>query len=205
MAAGKPDRRIERSRAALMSAFIEIVLGEGYEAVTVERVAERANVGRSTFYMHYSGKEDILRQSLTRPSTPMAVIVGGDIAPEALVPLLEHFRGQRRANHVFFDWPIRPIWVKTLAALIEPRLAQLARHARARPLLPPSFAAHAIAEMQIALVTKWLTAHGALKPQPVAEALVAATRALATALLRCTPDGLVMPNEKLRILYGAPP
>ncbi len=74
----KPDRRSERSRAALMKAFIDLVLSEGYESVTVERIAERANIGRSTFYMHYKGKEDILKQSITRPSSHLAIIVGHD-------------------------------------------------------------------------------------------------------------------------------
>ena len=81
MTARKPDRRTERSRSALMSAFIAIVLSDGYDAVTVERVAERANVGRSTFYMHYKGKEDILRQSLKHPCSVLVAIVGLDVAP----------------------------------------------------------------------------------------------------------------------------
>ena len=39
MAPRKPDRRTERSRSALMSAFVEILLREGYEAVTVASAA----------------------------------------------------------------------------------------------------------------------------------------------------------------------
>jgi AcrR family transcriptional regulator len=183
MAARKPDRRTERSRAALMSAFVAMVLSEGYEAVTVERVAERANVGRSTFYMHYKSKEDILRKSLAHPCAGLVAIVGPGIAPEALVPLLEHFHGQRRTNRVFFEWPIRPVWVRVLGEMIEPRLTPLARHARARPMLPLAFIAHQIAEAQVAFVTRWLSSNAALKPQAAAEALIAVTRAMVTSLL----------------------
>jgi AcrR family transcriptional regulator len=184
----KPDRRTERSRSALMSAFVQIVLSEGYAAVTVERVAERANVGRSTFYMHYRSKEDILKQSMARPSAPLVAIVGRDAAPDALLPILEHFREQRRVNRVFFDWPIRPIWVRCLAELIEPRVAAAARQARARPILPVPLIALQIAEAQIALVTHWLRGAAAAKPDAVAEALVAETRALLAALLRTGPE-----------------
>lgn len=197
MAVPKPDRRSERSRTALMSAFIEILLHEGYEAVTVERVAERANVGRSTFYMHYTGKEDILRKSMTRPSSHLAMLVGHDVAAEALVPILEHFREQKRLNRVFFNWPIRPIWVKCLAEMIEPRLASLVRHARARPILPLPLVALQVAESQIALVAHWLLGNTAAKPDAIAEALIAATRALISSSLRCKPDAaLVIPGEK---------
>jgi AcrR family transcriptional regulator len=183
MTARKPDRRTERSRSALMSAFIAILLSDGYDAVTVERVAERANVGRSTFYMHYKGKEDILRQSLKHPCAGLVAIVGTDVAPETIVPLLEHFHSQRRANHVFFDWPLRPLWAQVLGEMIEPKLAQLVRTTRARPLLPLAFIAHEIAQAQIALVARWLLAQASLKPLVVAEALVAATRALTASLL----------------------
>jgi len=203
MAARKPDRRTQRSRSALMSAFIEILLAEGYEAVTVERVAERANIGRSTFYMHYAGKEDILKQSMTRPSSHLAVIVGHDVTTAALVPILKHFQEQRRTNRIFFEWPIRPIWVKCLAEMIAPRLAQVARGARARPLVPLPLIAVQIAEAQIALVAHWLLGGVALAPEAVAEALIALTRALLSALLRPAPGAsLFIPGEKLKVVHS---
>lgn len=203
MSVRKPDRRTERSRAALMSAFVEILLSEGYDGVTVERVAERANVGRSTFYMHYTGKEDILRQSMTRPSSGLAAIVGHDVAPGILVPLLEHFQQQRRMNRVFFNWPIRPIWVKCLAELIEPRLARVARQARARPILPLPLTALQIAEAQVGLVAQWLLGNVAAKPAAVAEALIANTHAMLASSLRCPPGAaLFIAGEKLRVVHS---
>lgn len=199
----KPDRRTERSRSALMSAFVGIVLSEGYEAVTVERVAERANVGRSTFYMHYAGKEDILKKSLTRPSSHLAVVVGHDVAPASLLPILAHFHEQRKTNRVFFDWPVRPIWVRCLAEMIEPRLASVSRHARGRPVLPLPLIALQIAEAQIALVTHWLQGRVPAKPEAVAEALVAQTRAMLVCLLRVKPEAsLFIPGEKLHYVQA---
>ena len=50
-------------------------------------------------------------------------------------------------------------------------------------MLPLAFIAHEIAQAQIALVARWLLAQASLKPHVVAEALVAATRALTTSLL----------------------
>ena len=58
-AAAEP-RRIQRTRRALHKALISLVLERGYEAVTIKDVVDRANVGRSTFYAHYTSKEDLL-------------------------------------------------------------------------------------------------------------------------------------------------
>jgi AcrR family transcriptional regulator len=55
------DRRTARTRCALHDALIALILRKGYEAVTVRDIIDEADVGRSTFYAHYTGKEDLLR------------------------------------------------------------------------------------------------------------------------------------------------
>ncbi|MBV8146062.1 MAG: TetR/AcrR family transcriptional regulator [Gammaproteobacteria bacterium] len=174
MAPGRTDPRSERTRRALLSAFIELVLARGYEAVTVGDIAARAKVGRSTFYLHYAGKEALLRESLRYPCSGLIACVGGDATAQGLTPLLEHFRAQRRINHVFFEHPLRPLWVRSLAALIEHRLAVIG----GAPLVPRSLLALLLAETQIALITHWLSATVPVKAESVAQALIVNTRAL---------------------------
>lgn len=54
------DRRIHRTRALLQQALIAMIMEKGYEATTVQDIIDRANVGRSTFYAHFSDKEALL-------------------------------------------------------------------------------------------------------------------------------------------------
>jgi AcrR family transcriptional regulator len=37
-----------------------LVVEQGYDAVTIQDIADRANVGRTTFYFHYQNKDDLL-------------------------------------------------------------------------------------------------------------------------------------------------
>jgi AcrR family transcriptional regulator len=178
MTAAKTDRRVERTRSALMSAFVELMLSGGYAGVTVEDIATRANVGRSTFYMHFKSREDILQRSLERPSAPLAAVAAGTMSAERLVPQLQHFHEQRRVNRIFFEPPLRELWVKCLAPLIERALA--AR--RARLVLPIGLVAALIAETQIALIANWLRSSPQTKAATVADALVATTTANLSAL-----------------------
>jgi AcrR family transcriptional regulator len=55
------DRRARRTRQALHEALIQLMLKRDYDQVTVADVADAANVGRSTFYAHYTDKDDLLR------------------------------------------------------------------------------------------------------------------------------------------------
>lgn len=55
------DRRVRRTREALQRAMVELIREKGFEATTIAEIAERADVGRSTFYAHYADKEDLLK------------------------------------------------------------------------------------------------------------------------------------------------
>jgi AcrR family transcriptional regulator len=54
------DRRVSRTQSALRNAFLELIQEKGYETITVEQITERADLGRSTFYLHYRDKEELL-------------------------------------------------------------------------------------------------------------------------------------------------
>ena len=172
------DRRSQRTRAALKSAFIDLVLSRGYEPIAVSDITRRANVGRSTFYLHYTGKEALLGESLEYPCRGLAAYVRRDLNAAEQVPLLEHFRAQRRLNRVFFEPPVRTLWVKVLAQAIE---QQLAGCKAVRPVprgAGSRLFCRIVAEMQISVITQWLGSPAPVKPEVLAAMLLAYTQAL---------------------------
>ncbi|MDB5069744.1 MAG: hypothetical protein JWM87_855 [Candidatus Eremiobacteraeota bacterium] len=58
------DRRVRRTRFAVQEALIGLMVEKEYETITVADIVERADIVRSTFYMHYADKEDVLRQGV---------------------------------------------------------------------------------------------------------------------------------------------
>lgn len=56
----RTDRRTRRTRRLLKDALLTLILEKGYDAVTIEEITERADLGRATFYLHYKDKEDLL-------------------------------------------------------------------------------------------------------------------------------------------------
>lgn len=58
------DRRITRTRSALLRAFMELINEKGYDAITIEDITQRANLGRTTFYLHYENKEALLLEQV---------------------------------------------------------------------------------------------------------------------------------------------
>ncbi|HZX31526.1 MAG TPA: TetR/AcrR family transcriptional regulator [Rhodocyclaceae bacterium] len=59
-----PDRRVLRTRVALRDALLALLPEKGWDDLNVQEICDRANVGRSTFYLHYQSKEDLLSEGL---------------------------------------------------------------------------------------------------------------------------------------------
>ncbi len=59
----KEDRRISRTRRLMHEALMALIVEKGYEAITVQDILDRADVGRSTFYAHFRDKDELLLSS----------------------------------------------------------------------------------------------------------------------------------------------
>src|SRR4030088_2892867 len=95
------DRRISRTRAMLQHALTSLILKKGYEAVTIQDICDKANVGRSTFYAHYTSKDDLKRSGFERLRKELvdrqrdAQATPGDIRERSLgfsLTMFEHAR-----------------------------------------------------------------------------------------------------------------
>lgn len=65
LVAASADRRVRKTREALRDALLELLPEVGWDGIDVAMLCERANVGRSTFYLHYSDKAALLRGAFT--------------------------------------------------------------------------------------------------------------------------------------------
>jgi AcrR family transcriptional regulator len=54
------DRRVRRTRGALKDALVDLIVERGWDGFSVQDLCDRADVGRSTFYLHYADKEEVL-------------------------------------------------------------------------------------------------------------------------------------------------
>lgn len=60
------DRRVQRTRTALYEALLRLIREKDYDAISVADILAAADVGRSTFYAHFTSKDDLLARSLDR-------------------------------------------------------------------------------------------------------------------------------------------
>src|SRR5438874_4803795 len=72
------DPRVLRTRTALGNALVQLMTERAFESITVQDVLDRAGVGRSNFYVHYDGKDDLLTSDVDRFFGSVADAIGGN-------------------------------------------------------------------------------------------------------------------------------
>ncbi len=171
------DKRVDRTRSALEQSFNEIFLSEGYEMTTPARVAEAAQVGRSTFYEHFDGQEGLLEKRLLKVLLPLSDTTASDATPGDLEPLLRHFWDNRVIVRGLLGGRARAVTLRALTALIEERI----RVQRMGSAVPLRLIAVHIAGGQLALLEEWLSGRHHCSTPDLARVIAANARALVLA------------------------
>lgn len=83
----KVDRRIIKSQEAIKKALVELMGEKNFNQITIQDIADKANVSRKTIYLHYLDKFDLLDklieehinqlEKLRAESSDMSFIEGG--------------------------------------------------------------------------------------------------------------------------------
>ena len=85
------DPRVVRTRRDVLAAAREVLLDEGWERVTVSRVADRSGYARTTLYRHWPQRLDLLRDLIDEEARLAHTTPTGDLRGD-LIAELEAFR-----------------------------------------------------------------------------------------------------------------
>ena len=170
---------MRRTRRVLHEALVTLILERGWDAVSVRDVCEKADVGRSTFYVHFADKETLLLSGFDelhhvmeqiRSSAKLPFGFLGPLAAHAAENgrLMQALLGRQSGQRV--QWRFRDV----LASLVEAELKLLKVPKAARPSMT-----HFIAGGAAELLLGWLDhPHGVSANQLAGE-----LQKLATALV----------------------
>lgn len=103
----KTDRRIAKTREAIFQAFISLIGEKNFESITINEIADRANVNRGTIYFHYSDKYDLLDKCMEAYLNKMSAVTTEagqdgetiDLLESSLMPIIRYFQ----EHHAFYS------------------------------------------------------------------------------------------------------
>jgi AcrR family transcriptional regulator len=162
------DRRVARTRAMLQQAHISLILQKGYEAITVDDICDAANVGRSTFYAHYTSKDDLRRSGLEHLRKELvdrqkdALATPGDIKDRSLgfsLAMFEHAHDHIELYRALVGGRGGAIALATirkiLSELVRNELAAIV-HKKSADVIPREVVVQYVVGAFMAVMTWWL-------------------------------------------------
>jgi AcrR family transcriptional regulator len=173
------DRRVARTRAMLQHALNSLILKKAYEAITIKDICDAANVGRSTFYAHYTCKDDLkrsgleqLRRLLVDRQKEMQGI-SGDIRDRSFafsLTMFEHARDHRDHYRALVGGRGGTVSLGTirqiLSDLVRDELAATV-HKKSEDVIPRELVVQYLVGAYMAVLTWWLDGGAKLPPQRI--------------------------------------
>lgn len=130
------DLRVRRTRKMIQEALLELTVEKGYPNISVQDIADRAMINRSTFYRHYLDKDDLLVQYMDEVT---ALTSEDDFAtdklqpgekenPNGLIKLLRHIGQFSEFYRVMLSANGHPVVTDRLRRNAEERFRYLLSH-----------------------------------------------------------------------------
>jgi AcrR family transcriptional regulator len=146
----KPDERIRRTHERLGSALVELIQKKPIDDVTVQEVLDRASVGRSTFYLHFRDKNDLLLSQLEKfleaMSTALSTRKEESRRVVPVAEMFEHIGSQKKVYRALADSGRLNDFFDLAQGYFARGIEQRLRESKRLPkLLQPELAARAFA------------------------------------------------------------
>ncbi|MFC9863613.1 MULTISPECIES: TetR/AcrR family transcriptional regulator [unclassified Streptomyces] len=160
------DRRTRRTRRALHTALVELVLERGFSTLTVEDITERADIGRATFYSHFRDKEDLfarvtgnLLDDLAERLRPVMTDSPVGFTGKPVLEMLRHARDERDVYRIVLrgegDGKPLQMFMDTLAHATAEEFRDRAERNGVEPRIDPGLLARVWVGEQIAVLRWW--------------------------------------------------
>ena len=175
------DRRVQRTRRLLHRGLMSLTLEKKYESITVQEILDRADVGRSTFYMHFQGKDELLisgfqhLQSLLKSAQAASAALPGKSYERIIgfsLAMFEHvveYRGVIRALlGSNAEAVVRRHLHSALIAVIGQEVKmELQRQKRGNCPVSPELLTHFLVSTYISVLIWWLNAKNPVPPKDI--------------------------------------
>jgi AcrR family transcriptional regulator len=175
------DRRVQRTRRLLHKALMCLILEKKYESITVQDILDRADVGRSTFYMHFQDKDQLLFNGFqylqtfletaqeatgTAPRNRYERIIGFSL------PMFEHAQEYRRVNRALLGSTAEAVVrrrIHSVLAGIVSRELKLELQRRKDASIPVSLelVTHFLVSAYTSVLTWWLNSKTPVSPKDI--------------------------------------
>ncbi|AEI39824.1 TetR/AcrR family transcriptional regulator [Paenibacillus mucilaginosus] len=183
----KEDRRVRKTRRAILDALLSLTREQGLHAVTVGGITDRADINRATFYAHYRDKQDLIEQAVSEVLSEWGTVEehrwagsGSEVDFDRLLPIFTHMFEKIGKHAEFYRIMLGPGGYPGFSENLRDVMCRLIRHShhrvlelkRARPLVDPDIYLSYVTSAQLGVIIHWLHQETPHSPEYMAEQLM---------------------------------
>ena len=161
------DRRVQRTRKLLRESLMALILEQGYDAISIQDITDKANLGRATFYLHFKDKDELLLEVMGEFLSEFIKDVPQFSEnqwrlddPKSIAKLFtfaaEHYDLYKiliiGSGSITASRQLHQVIADNVKSCIQKEIDELG----AKPVLPPDFIANFSAGMLLATIYWWL-------------------------------------------------
>jgi AcrR family transcriptional regulator len=171
------DRRIQKTNNLLHEALGSLIREKPYDAIVVQEILDRANVGRSTFYTHFRDKDELLVSGIhdmLRSVHATELPFSGKRYERIIrfsLPIFEHIHQHRHTGAAKMGTRGRAIihehLQRVLAQLIADDVSKDFQGRRKTGQIPPDLIVRYVASTFILVLNWWVETGSPLPPKEV--------------------------------------
>ncbi|ATH91904.1 TetR family transcriptional regulator [Bacillus glycinifermentans] len=180
------DRRIKRTSRFLRDAFIELLKEKDVNSITVQEIADRADLTRATFYLHYKNKQHFISQSMEDMLNELIERVKPDLSesdtmypPPSFLSLFEFIQEHADYFEVMLSDRGLPQFRSSLLKIVQKRiygeLLSSIAESEERLTVPKDILISYITSAHIGVISTWLKSGMKFSPVYMAEQLTRLT------------------------------
>lgn len=172
------DPRVDRTREAALCAVRELLVEEGWDAVTQSQVAQRSGVGRTTVYRHWPERIDLVREAMDfELSHTRDVVLTGRLRDDLLTALeaIRYEMIEREGSKFLIAMVARSEWdpeVRELKKVLVERAIEVLRDVLTTAVKDRWLAADVSVEVSIAQLVGPLVMRRLVTDEPLDEPLI---------------------------------
>ena len=191
--AKEQDLRFIRSKESIKKAFIDLLDSIGFEKITVKKLTEKAKINRSTFYLHYLDKYDLLDQieneileeiRILFKEMPIQSIVKGKPDIQKMKQVLVRIYSHIGRNHSFFSLIMGqkgdPAFFGKFERMVKDIVIRNA-DLSSKIAIPEKYLIAMIAGIQTGFVREWLSSGMQESKEEIAEIIIQVARTILSA------------------------
>jgi AcrR family transcriptional regulator len=165
--ARRTDRRVQRTRKSLRESLLALILEEGYDAIAIQDITDKANLGRATFYLHFKDKDELLLDVMDELMTdffdqvPQLSEAHWDMEDTKAIEKLFDFAAEHYDLYRILIFGIGGITAarqlhRSVASNIKTCIQKQIEEKSIEPVVPPDFIANHFAGSLLSTIYWWL-------------------------------------------------